>query len=105
MGVSYKIRNGCNISFWNDVWVGDCPLKVKYQNLYNISQNTEINVANSLCGGVQNILFNRNFGDEEISQWVDLQNSILDVELKEEMVTVKWCFEKSGIFTVKSLYR
>lgn len=105
MGVRYKIGNGFNISSWSDVWLGECPLKVKYQNLYNICQDPDISVANSLCGDVWNIPFNRNFGDEEITQCDDLKNSITEVELQEESDTVVWCFEKSGIFSTKSLYR
>lgn len=71
---------------------------MKYHNLYSISQDSELSVANSLSGDVWNISFNRNFGDEEVTQWEDLNNSIIDVDLNDERDTMVWCFEKSGFF-------
>jgi hypothetical protein len=33
---SFNIKDVTNARFWNDTWVGDKPLKVKYPSLYNI---------------------------------------------------------------------
>ena len=33
---SFDIKDGTNTRFWDDTWVGDKPLKVKYPSLYNI---------------------------------------------------------------------
>lgn len=103
-GVRHKIGNGCRTSFWGDVWLGECPLKVKYNNLFNICQAPDLCVAKSLVGDVWNINFNRSFG-EETSQWENLKNAIMEVDLNDEMDKMIWCLEKSRVFLVRSLYR
>lgn len=77
---------------------------MKYLNFYSISQDSELSVANSLSGDVWNISFNRNFGDEEVTQWEDLNNSIIDVDLNDERDTMVWCFEKSVFFFMLGLF-
>lgn len=32
----YKTGDGYSVSFWGDIWLGDCPLKIKYKKLFNI---------------------------------------------------------------------
>lgn len=64
-----------------------------------------MSIANGLVVDVWNITFNRSFGKEETSQWEGLKTYIMDVELNDDMDKVMWCFEKSGVFSVKFLYR
>jgi hypothetical protein len=37
-GATFKVNNGANVLFWEDVWVGDTPLKVQYPKLYDYSR-------------------------------------------------------------------
>ena len=39
------IGNGRRTSFWNDVWVGQYPLKQLYPVIYNLNQQKEATVA------------------------------------------------------------
>lgn len=65
-------------SFWKDVWIGNCPLKVRFSNLFKIWQDPDISTADCCRDGVWNIKFIRSFGGDK---------------------------EKSGQFCIKSLYR
>jgi hypothetical protein len=38
------IGNGCSTSFWCDTWCGDTPFLMKYNRLFELSLNKEINV-------------------------------------------------------------
>jgi hypothetical protein len=35
-GLKCVLGNGKKIKFWQEVWLGDCPLKIKFNKLYNI---------------------------------------------------------------------
>jgi hypothetical protein len=36
---SFKVGNGLDTRFWEDVWLGDKPLAQQYPSLYNIVQH------------------------------------------------------------------
>jgi hypothetical protein len=35
-------KNGEQVSFWKDIWLGLAPLKYKYPNLYNIAYRKHV---------------------------------------------------------------
>jgi len=43
---SFDIKDGTNTRLWDDIWVGDKPLKVKYPSLYNIVRDLWQNLLN-----------------------------------------------------------
>lgn len=103
-GASYKLGDGGSIFFWHDIWICNCPLKIKYALLFNICSDQDITVAGCLLNGVWHINFDRSFGEEEAGLWRDLKKDLDGVLLNGERDQVSWCLEKKGHFTVKSLY-
>lgn len=81
-----------------NIRVGDCPPKVKCNKIFNICQFPDMSAANGLIGDMWNITFVRNFGEEEVTQWKIVKNSIVEVELNDDLNKVVWCLEKSGLF-------
>lgn len=104
-GVSYQAGNGKSISFWKDVWIGNCPFYIRFNRLYSICLNPDIKLSDCLVHGIWNIRFVRNFGVEEEGLWRELKEIIRGVVLNEENDRAVWCLEKSKQFSVKSLYR
>lgn len=100
-----RIGDGCSTSFWGDVWLDDCPLKIKYDKLFLCCQFPDVSVANCLLEGMWNIPFKRSLGLEESDQWEDLKLNLLKGDLNNSRDSLIWCFENSGIFSVKSLYK
>jgi hypothetical protein len=35
-GMKHILGNGRKIRLWHEVWLGDCPLRIKYGRIYNI---------------------------------------------------------------------
>lgn len=105
-GARYQIGNGFNVSFWGDIWVDNCSLKVKYDKLFNICQFPDMSVADGLVEDMWKITFARVFGEEEKIQWkLWGKKTIMDIELSGDMDNVVWCLEKTGLFSMKSLYK
>jgi hypothetical protein len=105
MGATFKVTNGANVLFWEDVWVGDTPLKVQYPKLYDYSREKQCTVQECWRGGVNGLWNLRSLSLDEVEQWVDLVDLIQQVQLNEMADEVKWNFEKSGAYTTKSMYK
>jgi hypothetical protein len=100
----YKVGNEKKIRFWHETWVGECPLKIRFQEIFVICNQKEWSVFNVTRDGGINLTFKRNFGNEEEQECEDLQMLLGGVVLSQEPDSVKWCLEKSGEFSTSSLY-
>jgi hypothetical protein len=58
--------NGKKTRFWHEVCLGECPLKIRFNKLFEICKQQNWEVARVLQGGVINLTFRRNFGNVEI---------------------------------------
>lgn len=104
-GASYKLGNGRRTYFWHDVWLDDCPLKIKFALLYRTCSDLDIKVAECLVEGVWQINFARTLGRGEEELWRNLKENLDGVVLDGEKDQVRQCLEKNGHFIVKSMYR
>jgi hypothetical protein len=50
-GLKYILGDGKKIRFWFDVWLGECPLKIRFNNLFEISREQKWMVSKVLEGG------------------------------------------------------
>jgi hypothetical protein len=60
------VGNGKKPRFWHEVWLGECPLRIKFNKLFVIYKQQNWEVARVLDGGGINLSFRRNFGSDEI---------------------------------------
>ena len=51
--------NGCNARFWEDPWIGNVPLSVKFSRLYNLQFSSGITLAKVFTDGWNCIRFRR----------------------------------------------
>jgi hypothetical protein len=98
------LGNGKKIRFWHDVWIGGCPLKIAFPNIFVICNQQAWTVHRTLEGGLANLSFRRDFEDREANEWLELSQLLEGISLTEDKDLVKWVIEKSGIFTT-SMYR
>jgi hypothetical protein len=42
MGAIYKVKKGNKVSFWDDVWIGDTPLKIQFPDLYRFCDDPNV---------------------------------------------------------------
>ena len=71
-GGTFKIKNGEQERFWEDVWSGDKPLREAYPNLYRIVRRKDDTVANVLGTVPLNVSFRRGLVPENRNAWLDL---------------------------------
>ncbi|KAK1313475.1 hypothetical protein QJS10_CPA06g01301 [Acorus calamus] len=50
----WKVGDGRSISFWHDVWLGECTLKEHFPGVYRLSRDRDGTVASFWCHGALN---------------------------------------------------
>jgi hypothetical protein len=45
LGIRFHPGRNSNISFWNDLWIGEEPLSVRFPNLYSKSSETDLKLG------------------------------------------------------------
>ena len=101
---SFVIKDGCQTRFWDDIWVGDLPFKVKYPSIYNIARDPHASVAHVMASRPLNISFKRALVDIKLVEWQNLVAQIVNVELVDGSDTFRWNLTKFGLYTVRSYY-
>ncbi|KAI8548067.1 hypothetical protein RHMOL_Rhmol07G0243600 [Rhododendron molle] len=107
-GFRVVVHSGQDISFWNQVWLGNTTLKEEFPRLYLISTQKEKvirDLKDANGDGRWNLLFQRSLRDWEAQQFDDLlmrlQVVILD-QSRRDMMCWRWAFD--NCFSVKSVY-
>ncbi|GJR14799.1 RNA-directed DNA polymerase, eukaryota [Tanacetum coccineum] len=101
--VKKKIGNGEATSFWNNVWLGDSPLKQAYPRLYLIELDKHASVASKLRDNSLTGSFRRSprSGIEEVQLLLLISNTS-SVMLPNISDRWTWRLDSSGVFSVKS---
>jgi hypothetical protein len=88
--MKHTLGDGKKIKFWHEVWLGECPLRVKYGRLFNICHQQEWEVSRVLGGGQINLTFRRIVEAPEWREWEDLESELAEVELTIEEDSLRW---------------
>jgi hypothetical protein len=104
-GAIYKVGRGDQIKFWHDVWMDKVPLRVSYQEFYNISSDPHALFEDLLAGGEWQVNFSRELDIEQMERWDELSSRLQGVCFSDESDTVVWALKKDGQFTTRSLYK
>ncbi|GJT94647.1 hypothetical protein Tco_1090165 [Tanacetum coccineum] len=90
-------------SFWEDVWLGDSPLKHTYLRLYFLELNKHASVASKLSNNSITDSFRRlSRGEVEEEQLALLNSKTSTVSLSNLCDRWIWRLDSLGLFSVKS---
>ncbi|KAE8734648.1 hypothetical protein F3Y22_tig00000738pilonHSYRG00149 [Hibiscus syriacus] len=102
-----KTGKGNYVQFWNDVWLGEVPLKIQFPRLYVLSSNKSGKVmefrVNNGAGWVWDIQMRRNLADWEVEQLLQLISMLNNISISpcEEDCWI-WSGNGEGCFSAKS---
>jgi len=97
------VGNGVKTDFWHDTWCTDAPFSIKFAELFNICNEQNWSVAQIAQRGWR-LTFRRWLGETLQNQMRELRDMLTSYALNEENDSPKWCWEKPGVFTVKTMY-
>ena len=97
------VGNGNKTNLWKDTWCTELPLVAKFADLFNICNEQKCSVAQLAHSGSR-LTFRHWLGENLQNHLRELCDILTFFALNEEDDYPKWCWEKSGIFMVKSAY-
>jgi hypothetical protein len=100
----FAVHDGEQARFWEDIWIGNEALMVKYPSLYQIVRKKQVSVASVLHSIPLNISFRRALTGERLELWKELVRQVCDVSLNGQRDAFLWNLTKDKNFTVASMY-
>lgn len=68
-GLKVVVNNGQKTRFWEEVWIGETPLKLEFPRLFTLSKDRGCLVANCWEGDGWKLDFNRPLGESDMMDW------------------------------------
>jgi hypothetical protein len=97
------VGNSQNTNFWEDPWCGIIALKDKFKDLFEICLEQDVSVAYMAARGWR-LQFRRWLDERAQNQLRQLRDLLVVCLLSNEKDIARWSWEKSGTFSVKSMY-
>jgi hypothetical protein len=101
----FKVNNGEQTRFWEDVWIDQQTLMRRFPELYRIVRKRGVSVASVLNSTPLNVSFRRGLAGERLNEWLKLVSLVLPVNLNNDKDSFIWQIKKNGVFSTQSLYR
>jgi hypothetical protein len=98
------VGNGCKTSLWKNIWIGDCPLAVKFPVLFDLALDKDISVNRVLTSNFDALFFRRRMMGNLQVLYGELVDLCAHYNLSVQEDRVRWCIGNKG-FTVNSLYK
>ena len=102
---TFTINNGSQVRFWEDIWLGNRPLRQQYPQLYNIVRNKQDTVGQVLSTPQPNLSWRRDLIGNNLAAWNNLATRLAALNLSQEDDEFKWDLDLLGVFSVKTHYR
>ena len=100
----FVVHSGHQVSFWEDLWIGDKPFKLMFPSLYSLVRNKGATVAHVLSTSPLNVTFRRALVGDNTDKWLRLVGSILQVQLDDQNDCFSWSLSNKT-FYVQSMYK
>jgi hypothetical protein len=100
----FTLKDGKQIRFWEDSWMGKQPLMLKFPSLYNLARKKSDTMANVFNRISLNIYFHRALVGDNLLSWNRLVLSIIHTHLSSARDEFKWSLSALRLFTVRSMY-
>ncbi|XP_071708378.1 uncharacterized protein [Rutidosis leptorrhynchoides] len=103
-----KIGDGSSTKFWDDTWLMDTPLKVKYSRLFHLEQEKSVAVKDRVEWGDQGCIINwkweRNPSGRVQDEMADLINRLVAyTKSNKQQDSWHWKLSSNGLFNTKVL--
>jgi hypothetical protein len=103
---TFILKNGEQIRFWEDKWLGHQSFMTQYPSLYQIVRQKSATVATVFGRVPLNVSFRRALVGPNLILWHNLVARLIHIRLNTaEKDIFKWNLNSSGQFTVQSMYR
>ncbi|WVZ49680.1 hypothetical protein U9M48_001017 [Paspalum notatum var. saurae] len=100
---SFILQNGTQITFWEDIWLGNETLNHQYPYLFNIVQKKHATLAEVLTSSPLNISFRRDLVGDKLTDWhIPVIRILNNVMIQKGNNVFKWDLHKNATFLLNS---
>jgi hypothetical protein len=78
---SFSIRDGSEIRFWEDKWLGNATLHEQYPSLYNIIRHKVDTITKVMESSPPNVSFRRDLSGLRLVAWNALLQHLANIQL------------------------
>lgn len=96
---------GKGLFSWKHTWLGDAPLSIKYDKIFEICREKDVVVADRVEEEDWVVDLIRALTIRELHSWDELMMKLQDCSLTQEKDNVSWALDNSHKFNTRSLYR
>jgi hypothetical protein len=100
----FLIKDGFEVHFWEDKWIGTTTLREQYPTLYAIIHHKGDIIAHVLESNPPNVMFRRNLYGSRLVSWEALLQRLANVNLTDGRDEFHWNLYENGKFSVASMY-
>jgi len=79
---TFIVKDGSQVRFWEDRWLGNITLQEQYPQLYNIVRKKHDTVADVLSIQIPNISWRRDLIGNKLISWNNLLSRLEGIELR-----------------------
>ena len=98
------IKDRSQARFWEDIWLGNTPLREQYPQIYNIARGNQDTVEAVLSASPPNASWWRDHFGDKLVMWNNLLSRLTAVVLSQEEDEFIWTIDQKGEFSVKTHY-
>jgi hypothetical protein len=100
----FKVQNGKQTRFWEDIWIGNSSLRTKFPRLFNIVHRKQDTMSKVLSSIPLNVSFRRALVGNNLRDWNRIVATVVNIQLQDERDVFVWSLNSNGLFTVRSMY-
>jgi hypothetical protein len=100
----FSIRDGSEIRFWEDKWLGNTTLREQYPALYNIVRYKEDTLAKIMGSNQPQVTFRRDLIGARLVSWNALLQRLENLHLTQGSDEFRWNLTENHRFSVISMY-
>ncbi|GJY59135.1 RNA-directed DNA polymerase, eukaryota [Tanacetum coccineum] len=98
-----KVGNGADTIFWDEVWIGEQPLKIQFPRMYALELRKKMSIVDKMSyANIADTFRRLPMGGEESEQYIDICNRLEMVQLSQMHDRWFWSLVGTGEFSVKS---
>jgi hypothetical protein len=101
---TFSIKDGSEIRFWEDKWLGATSLREQYSALYNIVRHKGDTIAKVLETSPPNVSFRRDLPGQRLVSWNALLLRLANIHLQPGHDEFRCNLHENGKFLVASMY-
>jgi hypothetical protein len=99
----FSIKDGSEIRFWEDNWLGTTTLQEQYLALYSIVRHKGDTISKVMESSPPNVMFRRDLLGQRLVSWNALLQRLANVHLQEGPDEFRWNLHENGKFSVESM--